>query len=248
MLNPMRTRSKLQQFNKNIQYNRELAISYNSIGNIQIEAGSLNSALYYFSKTLSEFKKCGDVIGQAIASINLGDTYQTLFERSSPRQSILDSSYKYYLQSYNLNKSVNNKFGMIYGVWGLSDIEMKKGKTKEAYTNYQNALQISKSINAKSEIYNLYWKLYNFFELTKNKDSSYYYLKNYIYAKNKLENEEQTKALLRQESKYEIDKRLAEQKEIVEREKLIAKEKSKRKNYKKKKLLSYDIAELSFEW
>ena len=220
-----------QQFNKSVQYIRELAISYNSIGNIQIETGSLNSALYYFTKTHTEFKKCGDVIGQAIASINLGDTYQTLYERGTPRKSILDSSFKYYLQSYNLNKSVNNKFGMIYGVWGLSDIEMKNGNTKEAYTNYLNALQLSKSINAKSEIYNLYWKLHSFFELKGNKDSSYYYLKYYITAKNKLENEEQTKALLRQESKYEIDKRIAEQKEIIEREKLIATEKNKRKNY-----------------
>lgn len=223
--------SMAQQLNKTIQYYREMAVSFNSIGNIQIETGSLNSALYYFSKTLSAFSKCGDIIGQSIASINLGDTYQNLYEKSYSDKSLLDSSYKYYQKSYLLNQSVDNKFGMIYGVWGMSDIEMKKGNINQALVNYRQALQLSKKINAKSEEYNLYWKLYKAFETLQNKDSSFFYLKSYIYAKNALENEEQTKALLRQESRYEIEKRVAEQKEEIEREKLIEAEKNKWKNY-----------------
>lgn len=223
--------SMAQQLNKTIQYYREMAVSFNSIGNIQIETGSLNSALYYFSKTLFAFSKCGDIIGQSIASINLGDTYQNLYEKSYSDKSLLDSSYKYYQKSYLLNQSVDNKFGMIYGVWGMSDIEMKKGNINQALVNYRQALQLSKKINAKSEEYNLYWKLYKAFETLQNKDSSFFYLKSYIYAKNALENEEQTKALLRQESRYEIEKRVAEQKEEIEREKLIEAEKNKWKNY-----------------
>lgn len=223
--------SEAQKLNKTIQYHRETATSFNSIGNIQIETGSLNSALYYFSKTLSSFTKCGDIIGQSVACINLGDTYQSLFEASSSNKSLLDSSFKYYQKSYLLNQTVDNKFGMIYGVWGMSDIEMKKGEVYNALANYRRALQLSKDINAKSEEYNLYWKLYNVYEILKNRDSSYFYLKNYVHVKNSLENEEQTKAFLRQESKYEIEKRISEQKEEIEREKLIEAEKNKWKNY-----------------
>lgn len=223
--------SEAQKLNKTIQYHRETATSFNSIGNIQIETGSLNSALYYFSKTLSSFTKCGDIIGQSVACINLGDTYQGLFEASSSNKSLLDSSFKYYQKSYLLNQTVDNKFGMIYGVWGMSDIEMKKGEVYNALANYRRALQLSKDINAKSEEYNLYWKLYNVYEILKNRDSSYFYLKNYVHVKNSLENEEQTKAFLRQESKYEIEKRISEQKEEIEREKLIEAEKNKWKNY-----------------
>lgn len=223
--------SRAQSLNKTIQYYREAATSFNSIGNIQIETGSLNSALYYFSKTLSSFVKCGDIIGQSIACINLGDTYQSLFEKSSYNKSLLDSSFKYYQRSFNLNQKVDNKFGMIYGVWGMSDIDMKKGEIKDALKNYHTALNLSKTINAKSEEFNLYWKLYKVFETLKNQDSGYFYLRNYIYAKNALENEEQTKALLRQESKYEIEKRVAEQKEEIEREKLVEAEKNRWKNY-----------------
>lgn len=223
--------TEAQRLNKDIQYHRETATSFNSIGNIQIETGSLNSALYYFSKTLSSFTKCGDVIGQSVACINLGDTYQSLFEASSSNTALLDSSFKYYQKSYLLNQKVDNKFGMIYGVWGMSDIEMKQGKVTNALVNYRRALQLSKDINAKSEEYNLYWKLYKVFEILKNQDSSYFYLKNYIYSRNELENEEQTKALLRQESKYEIEKRISEQKAEIEREKLIEAEKSRWKNY-----------------
>jgi tetratricopeptide (TPR) repeat protein len=186
-----------QQLNQKIQYHREMATSFNSIGNIQIETGSLNSALYYFSKTLVSFKKCGDIIGQSIACINLGDTYNSLYKTENSSPELLDSSFVYYQKSYELNKVVDNKFGMIYGLWGMADIEMKKGNIKAALIIYEQALQLSKQINAKSEEYNLYWKLYNAYDLLNVKDSSFYYLKNYVEVKNSLENEEQTNALLR---------------------------------------------------
>lgn len=223
--------STAQHLNKFIQYYREAAISFNSIGNIQIETGSLNSALHYFTKTLLSFQKCGDIIGQSIACINLGDTYNSLYKTENSAPGLLDSSYVYYDRSYELNKLVDNKFGMIYGLWGMSDIELKKGKINSALEDYRKALQLSIQINAKSEEYNLYWKLHKVFEELHNDDSSFYYLKNYVAVKNSLENDEQTKALLRQESKYEIEKRISEQAAEMEREILIEAEKNKWKNY-----------------
>ena len=220
-----------QHLNQIIQYHRETAISFNSIGNIQIETGSLTSALYYFTKTLQNFARCGDIIGQSIACINLGDTYNNLFDVRGVDNTLLDSSYVYYNKSYSLNSFVDNKFGMIYGLWGMADINLKKGVVNDAIINYRKALQLSKLINAKSEEYNLYWKIYHVFEMQNNKDSSYQYLKKYVEVKNSLENDEQTKALLRQESKYEIEKRISEQAAEMEKEKLIEAEKNKWKNY-----------------
>jgi serine phosphatase RsbU (regulator of sigma subunit)/tetratricopeptide (TPR) repeat protein len=220
-----------RNLNQNVQYHRETAVTFNNIGNIKIETGFLDSALYYFTKTLQHFAKCGDVIGQSIACINLGDTYSSLYKSDSSERSLLDSAYFYYQRSYSLNKMVDNKFGMIYGLWGMADVELKKGNINNAVLNYRNALQQSKLINAKSEEYNLYWKMHNVFEILNNNDSSYYYLKNYVRVKNSLENEEQTKALLRQESKYETEKRIREQTAEMDKEKLIAAEKNKWKNY-----------------
>ncbi|MDQ3049218.1 MAG: SpoIIE family protein phosphatase, partial [Bacteroidota bacterium] len=58
-----------------------------------------------------------------------------------------------------------------------------------------------------------------------------FYLKAYVDLKNSMENEEQTKALLRQESKYEIAKKIDEKNAEQQKEKLIEEEKNKRKNY-----------------
>lgn len=217
--------------NQKIQYYRETAITYNNIGNIKIETGLLDSALYYFTKTLQHFTKCGDIIGQSIACINLGDTYNGLYKLNTSNKTLLDSCYVYYEKSYWLNNSVDNIFGMIYGLWGMGDVELEKGNIVNSVLNYRNALNQSVKINAKSEEYNLYWKMFNVFERLGNKDSSYYYLKNYVKVKNSLGNEEQTKALLRQESKYETEKRIREQTAEVEKEKFIEEEKNKWKNY-----------------
>jgi len=222
---------KAKKLNKTINHIRELGNTYNCLGNISIDKGALDSALHYFTHTLHYFKLSGDIIGQSISCINLGDTYNSLSKEKNTSFDFLDSSYFYYEKSYILNSIVANKFGMIYGIWGMADIEFRQLDYENALNNYRKALQISLHINAKSEEYNLYWKMFTVFEAKNNIDSSYHYLKKFVEVKHSLENHEQTKELLRQESKYEIEKRISEQKAEMEREKLIELEKNKWKNY-----------------
>lgn len=222
--------AKAQSLNRNVNYVREIAISFNSLGNVYIETGVTDSALHYFKNTLFYFKKCGDVIGQAIACINLGDTYFQLYEKTKADPD-LEEAYNYYQMSYMLNKKVDNKFGIIYGLWGMSDIDMSRNAPDAALQNYRKALDQARVIKAKSEEYNLYWKMYKVFDQKGNKDSSFHYLKGYVELKNSMENEEQTKALLRQESKYEITKKIDEKNAELKKDRLIEEEKSKRKNY-----------------
>jgi serine phosphatase RsbU (regulator of sigma subunit) len=216
--------------NKTIGYTRELAISYNCLGNSYIATGKTDSALFCFKQTFFHFKNCGDVIGQAIASINLGDCYNELYNYHRDPL-VLEKAHDYYKMSYMLNEKVNNKFGMIYGLWGVSDIDMIRGETDLALTNYRKALSLAGLIEARSEQYNLCWKIHKVFEKKGIRDSSYVYLKKYVDLKNSMENEEQTKMLLRQESKYEIAKKISEKDEALKKDKLMEEEKQKRKNF-----------------
>lgn len=120
---------------------------------------------------------------------------------------------------------------MIYGSWGMADVDFFKGENAKALRNYKNALQQAIKINAKNEENNLYLKINKVYEAQNNKDSSYKYLKKYVDLKNNIEYDEQTKFLLRQESKYEIEKNISEQNAKMEQEKQLANEKNKRKNY-----------------
>jgi len=207
---------------------RELAVSFNSLGNIALEKKQTDSALFYFQKTLLNFEKCGDKIGQSIASINLGDTYLALDQRK--KTAYLDSSYFYYKQSYFLNQIVDNKFGMIYGLWGMADIDFFNKKYSETLLKYTEALRLAVDIGAKSEELNLYLKKHELYDKMGQTDQSLLYLKKHIELKNKVESSEQAKQLLKQESKYEYEKLMAQEKALAEQNKLIEAEKNKWKN------------------
>ncbi|MBV6483955.1 MAG: hypothetical protein KFKLKKLM_00420 [Flavobacteriales bacterium] len=207
---------------------RELAVSFNSLGNIALERKQTDSALFYFQKTLLNFEKCGDKIGQSIASINLGDTYLALDQRK--KTAYLDSSYFYYKQSYYLNQIVDNKFGMIYGLWGMADIDFFNKKYSETLLKYTEALRLAVDIGAKSEELNLYLKKHELYDKMGQTDQSLLYLKKHIELKNKVESSEQAKQLLKQESKYEYEKLMAQEKALAEQNKLIEAEKNKWKN------------------
>ena len=207
---------------------RELAVSFNSLGNIALEKKQTDSALFYFQKTLLNFEKCGDKIGQSIASINLGDTYFALDKRQ--KTTYLDSSYFYYKQSYFLNQIVDNKFGMIYGLWGMADIDFLNKNYSETLLKYTEALKLAVDIGAKSEELNLYLKKHELYDKMGQTDQSLLYLKKHIELKNKVESSEQAKQLLKQESKYEYEKLMAQEKALAEQNKLIEAEKNKWKN------------------
>lgn len=207
---------------------REQAVSFNNLGNVSLEKGKTDSALFYFTETYTNFLKSGDIIGQSIACINIGDTYFSLSKKTN--FNLLDSSYRYYEKSYNLNTQVENKFGMIYGLWGMADIDLLKLNTNNSMRLYQYALKLADEIGAESEKLNLYYKLHELFDITGKTDSSLAFLKMHLSLKNKIESSDQAKQLMKQESKYEFEKKIAQQKAQTELEKSINKEKNKWKN------------------
>jgi len=219
-----------EQLNENIKYIRETAVTYNNFGNIAIERGKLDSALQFFTITLLNFTTCGDVIGQSVASINLGDTYLSLYNKNKSNSHLLDSAFIYYNKSYLLNKGVSNKFGMIYGLWGMGDIAFLKGENDKAIQYFNTALETSVNISAKSEECNLYWKIFESYKAKGDKDNAFLYLEKYTTLQKAVGKENQTKALLRQENKYELEKSISEKNAEIEKEKLLASEKNKWKN------------------
>lgn len=208
---------------------RQLGDSYNSFGNIALKQQKTDSALFYFSKTLYYFIQSEDVIGQSVASINLGDSYFTKYNETNI-ESNLNSSYNYYQKSFVLNKKVDNQFGMIYGLWGMADVSLKTNNNNHALTNYRDALEIAKLIGAKSEQVRLFYKIHSLYDLQNNKDSSLMYLKKHLELKNIVENSNQTKKLMMQESKYEAEKLIHKEKLEIEKQRLIDEEKTKWKN------------------
>ncbi len=208
---------------------RELGASYNSLGNNYLVKNEVDSGLIYFINTLNNYQLCGDIIGQSIASINLGDTYLALFNNTN-KNDLLDSSYNYYKNSYLLNSQVDNKFGMIYGLWGMADVNLKNNEYNKALNDYQNALKLSVNIGSKSEELNLYNKLHYLYDKINKTDSSLFYLKKHILLKNQVESTEQAKQLMKQESIYEAEKIIEQEKIESERKLFIENEKNKWKN------------------
>lgn len=220
---------KAQEINLSINYVREKAISYNCLGNVYIELNETGNALYYFKKTLLYFEKSGDIIGQAIACINLGDTHFQHYKKHKGEFN-LDEAFNYYQKSYRLNSIVTNKFGMIYGLMGIAEIEAERKQQENALQNYLNALALSESINAKYEQTTIYYKIHLLYDQIGQVNKSHSYLKKFVDLKSMMENDEQTKALIRQESKYELSKKIDEKNAELSRNRMIEKERSRSKN------------------
>ena len=208
---------------------RDIGDSYNTLGNISLVENKTDSALINFKITYTNFYKSGDKIGQAIACINLGDTYLKIYSKQA-QNNLLDSAYENYQKSYDLNSKVENQFGMIYGLYGMGDVLFEKNELDLASSNYKRALKLSKKIGAKSEISQLYNKLHLLFDQQNETDSSLFYLKKYQKLSEEIQSSEESKFLLLQESKYEAEKLVAKEKADLENQKLIEAEKSKWKN------------------
>lgn len=220
---------KAQNINLSVNYIREKAISYNCLGNVYIELNETGNALYYFKKTLFYFEKSGDIIGQAIACINLGDSYFQHYKKHKGEYN-LNESLNYYQKSFKLNSKVANKFGMIYGLTGIAEIEAQRNQLEHALQNYLKALSIAESINAKFEQATIYYKIHLIYDKEGKQNESLKYLKKFVDLKSIMEKDEQTKALIRQEGKYELSKKIDEKNAELSRNRMIEKEKSRNKN------------------
>jgi tetratricopeptide (TPR) repeat protein len=137
-----------------------------------------------------------------------------------------DEALKYYTIAYTINDSIGNKYGSIFNLVGLGDVNRKLGNYKLATRQLHQGLALAREIGAGYAEKDALQVMTEMYESAKIYDSAFFYLSEYTSLKDTLLNEENIEEITRKEMQYTFDKKILEEQLIAELE--INKQKSRK--------------------
>ncbi|MBL4655222.1 MAG: tetratricopeptide repeat protein [Bacteroidia bacterium] len=189
-------------------FKKGLASTYNNIGAIYDDQGEIEKALEYYFLSLKIREEINDKIGMAISYNNIG---AFLCERDS-----LEEGMRYLEMGLALNEQLGNKAGVSYSNSSIGGWQLKIGYVKAALESGLEALSVANEIGYVDYIQSASKLLSDVYKMQgKFKDAlAMYELE--IQMRDSMVNEENQKATIRQQMKYEYEKAqiLKEQQEI----------------------------------
>lgn len=197
----------IEYYNKSLKIFEDLgdqysiASSFNNIGNIYQEQGKLDLSINYYIKSLKIYEELDDNRGVATSLNNIG-----LFHKE---KSNYTKALTYYARSLKIREEIGDKKGIANSYNNIGSIHFEQGNASKSLEFGTKALSIARETGATIEIESaaeLLWKANN--KLGKYKDALENY-ELYIATKTSLENEENQKAVIRQEYKYQYEKQAA---------------------------------------
>jgi tetratricopeptide (TPR) repeat protein len=230
----------LEFFNKSLKINEEIgrkegiSTCYNNIGACYSVKGDYTRALEYYEKSLTIEEKIGNKIDISRSLSNIGNIYEKLGDYSK--------SLDIYQRGIILKKELGDKKGITQSYSNISSIYFKlsiatnkktinssdkklKLYTASAYAD--SALKIAKEIGFPVSIIRAERMLSKIDSAKGNFIGAYEHYKQYIIFRDSINNETTRKASVKNQLKYEYEKKEAVIKEQHEKERLVAKEKDR---------------------
>jgi two-component system, sensor histidine kinase PdtaS len=115
-----------------------IADSYNNIGIVYRKKGDTNQALEYYQKSLEIREQTGNKRGRASTLNNIGTLYMDL--------NVLDSALIFLEKSMRIKALQNDLYGLCTGYLNIGEVYLKQNNFKKSETNYNQALELAKSI------------------------------------------------------------------------------------------------------
>ncbi|MBI2967003.1 MAG: tetratricopeptide repeat protein [Bacteroidetes bacterium] len=197
-----------------------MAGSFNNIGSIYWDMDSVATARNYYLKSLSVCTELNDSFGIAQALNNLGSVFTA--EKNFAR------GMEYQEQALKIYKNIGDKKGISYALDDIGELFINKGEPLNAIPFLNQSLSLCIELGLIPERVNTYYLLFAADSATGNIAGAFDHYKLYIQWKDSLINEENTKRIVRLESKYEWDKKETRIKTENEKERVIAVAESRR--------------------
>ncbi|MGZ4034834.1 MAG: hypothetical protein ACXVP4_08230, partial [Bacteroidia bacterium] len=152
---------------------------------------------------------------------NIGNVYFILSETSDKNENI-EKALSYVSQSLSVSEEIDDKYEAAYSLNKLSEIWFKKGDLQKALVYAQHAMKDAQELNYPESISETAERLEKIYQKqNKYKDAfEMYHL--YIKMRDSINNEEVKKSAIKQQMKYEYEKkesadsvRVAKEKEVV---------------------------------
>ncbi|MEQ1552857.1 MAG: tetratricopeptide repeat-containing sensor histidine kinase [Ferruginibacter sp.] len=220
----------LKYLNKSIEISKEngdddISVVLTSIGNIYKHKNDHKNAAKYAYESFELSKRIGNKFNACLAAINLSGELATLKQK--------DSVLKYAQIGLNLSNELKSEYHQALAILNFASIYEEENNIPLATEFYKKGIELAiKCENVDLQKY-AYYALSVFYEKIKDYKESNSAFKKYILLKDSLSNNENTKALLNAELKYDYNKKSIADSILNANEKFIASAKlSKQKNQK----------------
>ncbi|MBP7166770.1 MAG: tetratricopeptide repeat protein [Bacteroidia bacterium] len=184
-----------------------------NLGEIYLENNSLDTALFYFEKSLKAYEGSENL---PYTLINIGKVYR--------KQAQYDKAIDFQQRAYDYAKGLDSKNDMALALIALAETYAEKGEYKVALEKFHEAEVISKEIGADYQLKDAYQGLSSAYARIKDYNNAYRYQALLLNIKDTLYNLDIEKKLGTLQFSFEIDKKeskislLTKDKEIQEQE------------------------------
>jgi tetratricopeptide (TPR) repeat protein len=176
-------------------------ITLTNIGVIYFELGEYQNAIDYYEKAKKGFAKNNNKRGFALLNNYLGEYYT--------KQKNPDLALKYYQQSLDLYEGIQNKFGASYALYNIALLLQEEQKYKEALFYANKSLAYAQEIGVLDQTFNTEKLLSELHESLHNPEAALAHYKNYVKARDSINNQETNKRFAAAEMNYEFKKKEA---------------------------------------
>ncbi|MBP7808211.1 MAG: tetratricopeptide repeat protein [Bacteroidia bacterium] len=177
----------------------ELAGTYNNLGSVFDDIGQYDSSLYYFNKCIELTRPTQNYYGLASIYNNIG-MVNTLLKNYDVAQSALDSSTKY-------STIIGSPEGLATSYHNKAQIFYEKKQLKEAMHYSSLEEKYAAQTNSPKIMSNASLLAYRLNKLSGNYKKAMEYHETYLLMKDSLESEQNKKAVLKSQFKYDYEKK-----------------------------------------
>jgi len=208
-----------------------IASSFNNIGVVHNRLGNLNTAMEYLNKSLKIREEIGDKRGIARSLNNIGIMYKNRGE--------LSLALNYFNKSLEIKEEINDKQGVANSFYSIGMIYLRRAvlatttgdrkKLLDMAILYSNrSLVLSKELGFPENIRPVEETLSKIDSIRGNFAGAFEHYKQFILYRDSISNNENRKASIKSQLKYEYEKKEAVIKEQREKERAISEEKNRR--------------------
>jgi tetratricopeptide (TPR) repeat protein len=171
-----------------------------NIGSIYQKQEDMHLALRYYEMAINNFqdglndKMLGGVYN------NIGSVYEALNYK--------DSAFFYYEKSYNLRSQMGDISGMAASLFNFATYYESVNKQSNTIPTAEKALALALESESASLIRDISFLLYNKYKETGRMNSSFKMFEQYIFMRDSLAKEENQRELMKQQYKFEYEKRI----------------------------------------
>jgi tetratricopeptide (TPR) repeat protein len=172
-----------------------------NIGVVYFEQGKANQAFVYYSQAQQAFEKDSNERNNALLQTYWADYYK--------KQNDHEKALQYYQKSLTLYEAIDNQFGASLVLYNIGQLHFDQKKYTDALTFTTKSLDLAKAIGVIDQKIHSEKLLSDIYNALNNPSESLVHYKQYIIAKDSLNNDENKKKFLRAEMNFEYQNREA---------------------------------------